>query len=51
MAMEGNGIVKEYVGGYDDWVRQSKNTPVIQQQPEKATCQTNRAKTNSQPAA
>jgi ATP-binding cassette subfamily F protein uup len=36
MAMEGNGIVKEYVGGYDDWVRQSKNAPVIKQEPEKA---------------
>ncbi len=23
MACEGNGIVREYVGGYDDWVRQS----------------------------
>jgi len=36
LAMEGNGIVKEYVGGYDDWVRQSKNTAVIKQEPEKA---------------
>jgi ATP-binding cassette subfamily F protein uup len=35
MAMEGNGIVKEYVGGYDDWLRQSKSTAVIEQQPEK----------------
>lgn len=29
MAMEGNGIVKEYVGGYDDWVRQSESDVVI----------------------
>jgi len=36
IAMEGNGIAKEYVGGYDDWVRQSKTTVVIEQQPEKA---------------
>jgi len=36
IAMEGNGIAKEYVGGYDDWVRQSKSTSVIEQQPEKA---------------
>jgi len=37
MAMEGNGIVKEYVGGYDDWLRQSKSTTVIQQEPQKVT--------------
>jgi ATP-binding cassette subfamily F protein uup len=43
-AMEGNGIVKEYVGGYDDWVRQSKNTPLIQQQPEKAPAKQTRQK-------
>ena len=43
-AMEGNGIVKEYVGGYDDWVRQSKNTQVIQQQPEKAPAKQTRQK-------
>ena len=50
MAMEGNGIVKEYVGGYDDWVRQSKNTPVIQQQPEKAPAkQTKRKQTADRP--
>jgi ATP-binding cassette subfamily F protein uup len=50
MAMEGNGIVKEYVGGYDDWVRQSKNTPVIQQQPEKAPAkQTRRKQTADRP--
>jgi ATP-binding cassette subfamily F protein uup len=24
LSLEGNGIVKEYVGGYDDWLRQSK---------------------------
>ena len=24
IAFEGNGVVKEYVGGYEDWVRQSK---------------------------
>jgi len=36
LAMEDNGIVKEYVGGYDDWVRQSKSTTVIKQEPPKA---------------
>lgn len=44
MAMESNGIVKEYVGGYDDWVRQSKNTEVIQQEPEKAPAKQTRQK-------
>jgi ABC transport system ATP-binding/permease protein len=29
MALEGNGIVKEYVGGYDDWLRQSESDVVI----------------------
>ncbi len=24
LALEGDGVVKEYVGGYDDWLRQSK---------------------------
>ena len=50
MAMEGNGIVKEYVGGYDDWVRQNKDTTVIQQQPEKAPAkQTRRKQTADRP--
>jgi ABC transport system ATP-binding/permease protein len=26
IAFEGNGVVKEYVGGYEDWVRQSSAT-------------------------
>jgi ATP-binding cassette subfamily F protein uup len=35
LAFEGEGIIKEYVGGYDDWLRQSKagKTP----EPEKQT--------------
>jgi ATP-binding cassette subfamily F protein uup len=52
MAMEGNGIVKEYVGGYDDWVRQSKNTAVIEQEPGKKPVpakQTKRKQTASRP--
>jgi ATP-binding cassette subfamily F protein uup len=50
MAMEGEGIVKEYVGGYDDWVRQSKNTPIIKQEPEKAPAkQTKRKQTADRP--
>jgi ABC transport system ATP-binding/permease protein len=52
LVMEGNGIVKEYVGGYDDWVRQSKNTPAIQQQLQKAPApakQTRRRQTADRP--
>ncbi len=33
LSLEGNGIVKEYVGGYDDWVRQSKKTCLSPQPP------------------
>jgi ATP-binding cassette subfamily F protein uup len=34
--LEGGGIVKEYVGGYDDWLRQRK-VPVQSEQPQKKT--------------
>ena len=34
LAVEGNGIVSEYVGGYDDWLRQRK-TPAPKPQPQK----------------
>ncbi|MGB8226612.1 MAG: ATP-binding cassette domain-containing protein [Sedimentisphaerales bacterium] len=27
MTLEGNGVVKEYIGGYDDWLRQKKAVP------------------------
>jgi ATP-binding cassette subfamily F protein uup len=33
LALEGDGVVKEYVGGYDDWLRQSQ----VPLQPQKAT--------------
>jgi ATP-binding cassette subfamily F protein uup len=33
LVLEGDGVVKEYVGGYDDWVRQSQGT--LQAQPQK----------------
>jgi ATP-binding cassette subfamily F protein uup len=29
LAFEGNGTVNEYVGGYDDWVRQRPQTPAV----------------------
>ena len=34
LVLQGNGIVKEYVGGYDDWLRQSQNTIQLLQPPE-----------------
>jgi len=43
-SLEGNGVVKEYVGGYDDWLRQSKKTQEIQQPPEKAPAKKIRTK-------
>ena len=33
LAFEGNGKVQEYVGGYEDWQRQSTNPPVVTKQP------------------
>jgi len=33
LAFEGNGKVQEYVGGYEDWQRQSKTPPVVTKQP------------------
>jgi len=37
-AFEGNGTVKEYVGGYDDWERQTTaNKPIAKKAPEKRT--------------
>ena len=42
LSMEGSGIVKEYVGGYDDWLRQRK--PAQQTQPEKTPAQKTRPK-------
>ncbi|MHC4373941.1 MAG: ATP-binding cassette domain-containing protein [Planctomycetota bacterium] len=35
LVLEGDGVVKEYVGGYDDWLRQSQGT--LQAQPQKTT--------------
>ena len=36
LVLEGKGQVKEYVGGYDDWLRQSKETLALPQPPENA---------------
>ena len=48
LSLEGNGVVKEYVGGYDDWLRQSKKTQEIQQLQEKATVKQTRTKQTSE---
>jgi ATP-binding cassette subfamily F protein uup len=48
LVLQGNGIAKEYVGGYDDWLRQSKKTLQSQQQPENATAEKTGAKQISQ---
>ncbi|MBI9047299.1 MAG: ATP-binding cassette domain-containing protein [Anaerolineaceae bacterium] len=29
MALDGSGLVREYVGGYDDWLRQRKSDPSL----------------------
>jgi len=36
IAMEGNGVVNEYVGGYDDWLRQRKAAPKLEPQKSQA---------------
>ena len=41
LVLEGDGIVKEYVGGYDDWLRQSKK---VVQVPEKSPAKKIRTK-------
>jgi len=48
LVLEGDGIVKEYVGGYDDWLRQSKNTLQTPQPPEKTRAPKTRTKEKSE---
>jgi ATP-binding cassette subfamily F protein uup len=35
LVFEENGKIGEYIGGYDDWQRQKKQTPIIQKDPVK----------------
>jgi len=44
LALEGNGIVNQYVGGYDDWLRQSKKILQLQQPSENAPAKKTRRK-------
>ncbi len=43
-AFEGNGYIKEYVGGFDDWLRQSNKIQENQQKQEKASPKKTRQK-------
>jgi ATP-binding cassette subfamily F protein uup len=40
MSLEGDGVVKEYVGGYDDWLRQNRQASPSQQLPKKGLAKT-----------
>ena len=46
-SLEGDGLIREYVGGYDDWLRQNRKKLEIQQQQEK----TSPKKVRQKPAA
>jgi ATP-binding cassette subfamily F protein uup len=48
LVLQGNGIVAEYVGGYDDWLRQTKKTHQLQQPPKNAPAKKTRTKQISQ---
>jgi len=37
LSFEGNGVIDEYVGGYDDWIRQRSSAPTIDKPAQKAT--------------
>jgi ATP-binding cassette subfamily F protein uup len=44
LVLQGDGIVKEYVGGYDDWLRQTKDALQLQQPPQNAPAKKTRTK-------
>jgi ATP-binding cassette subfamily F protein uup len=48
LVLQGDGIVTEYVGGYDDWLRQTKKTLQLQQPPQNAPAKKTRTKQISQ---
>ena len=47
LVMEGNGVVKEYAGGYDDWLRQSQKAVKLKQPREKSPPKKTRKKQTS----
>ena len=47
--LEGDGVVKEYVGGYDDWLRQSRKTFQPQEPPKKVPVKTIKKQTQDKP--
>ncbi len=53
LALEGDGLVKEYAGGYDDWLLQSKASeePVATAQPTKKAKEAKKPKSQADPSA
>ncbi len=49
LVMEGGGLVEEYVGGYDDWLRQRQ--PAIPERAEKASSRPSRQRTQREQRA
>jgi ATP-binding cassette subfamily F protein uup len=49
LVMEGDGVVKEYVGGYDDWLRQRKVPLQPAQLPKKTPVKTVTKQTRNKP--
>ena len=50
LAFEGDGRVKEYIGGYSDWLRQRSPGPVTREAPQKTAAPAAKAETKK-PAA
>ncbi|MHC5083779.1 MAG: hypothetical protein ACYTET_07565, partial [Planctomycetota bacterium] len=48
-AIEGGGKIKEYVGGYDDWVRQKADQPKPVKAPRRQPCEKQKPKAPSKP--
>ena len=48
LVFEGGGRVQEYVGGYDDWMLQRQETPVLPEKPERPAADTARSQTSPQ---
>ena len=51
ISLDGSGKVREYVGGYDDWIRQGGTLSIAKQRPAKAAAKTTaEAKPKAKPA-
>ena len=51
LILDGNGNVSEYVGGYDDWHKQTEQIPASQTKPKADSAPQVEAKADSKPAA